>query len=178
MTELTTTINPPEEHSIGRSLWADARRRLWRDKVAMVCFAIIIIYVVIAILAPFVFSGWDQSFDYDKSNAKPSGEFWLGTDIGVFVLGKFAQNPKYSVDQRLLLLKPTLIIDMFPRICMVLIVPTGYQLAVNLEAIHASQYFTMGVWLLSGIWLQAPLEFLLPGLSLLIHSVWVEEEMP
>lgn len=79
--------------------------------------------------------------------------FWLGTDIGVFVLGKFAQNPKYSVDQRLLLLQPTLIIDMFPRICMVLIVPTGYQLAVNLEAIHASQYFTMGVWLLSGVWL-------------------------
>jgi len=79
--------------------------------------------------------------------------FWLGTDIGVFVLGKFAQNPKYSVEQRLLLLKPLLIIDMFPRVCMVLIIPTGYQLAVNLEAIHVSPYLSMGIWLFSGIWL-------------------------
>lgn len=79
--------------------------------------------------------------------------FWLGTDVGVFVLGKFAQNPKYSVDQRLLFLKPLHILDMFPRVCMVLIVPTGYQLAVNLGAIHAGQYLSMGIWLLSGIWL-------------------------
>ena len=34
--------------------------------------------------------------------------FWLGTDIGVFVLGKFAQNPIYAVEQRLLLLKVAL----------------------------------------------------------------------
>jgi ABC-type dipeptide/oligopeptide/nickel transport system permease subunit len=81
MTELATTIKPPAEHHIGRSLWADARLRLWHDKVAMVCFAVIIIYAAIAILAPFVLSDWDQSFNYDKSNAKPSGEFWLGTDI-------------------------------------------------------------------------------------------------
>jgi hypothetical protein len=79
--------------------------------------------------------------------------FWLGTDIGVFVLGKYVQNPKYSVDQRLLLLKPMIFLDMFPRVCMVLIVPTGYQLAVQLEAIHADLYLTVGVWLLSAIWL-------------------------
>jgi hypothetical protein len=83
--------------------------------------------------------------------------FWLGTDIGVFVLGKFAQNPKYSVDQRLLLLKPLLILDMFPRVCMVLIVPTGYQLALDLEAFHAPPYLSMGIWLFSGIWLAAVL---------------------
>ena len=55
--------------------------------------------------------------------------FWLGTDIGVFVLGKFAQNPDYSVDQRLLLLKVALILDMFPRVFMVMSLPTGFQLA-------------------------------------------------
>ena len=79
--------------------------------------------------------------------------FWLGTDIGVFVLGKFAQNPKYSAEQRLLFLKPLHILDMFPRVCMVLIVPTGYQLALNLEAFHADQYLGIGIWLFSGIWL-------------------------
>ncbi len=78
--------------------------------------------------------------------------FWLGTDIGVFVLGKFAQNSRYSVDQRLLLLQVMLIIDMFPRVCMVLIVPTGYQLAVNLGAISVFPYQNLAVWLFSGIW--------------------------
>ena len=81
MIEPATTIQPLTEQRPGRSLWADARLRLWRDKVAMVCFAIIIIYAIIAILAPFVFADWEQSFNYDKSNAKPSGEFWLGSDI-------------------------------------------------------------------------------------------------
>lgn len=35
----------------GNSLWSDAVRRLKRDKVAMVCLAIIVVYVVLAILA-------------------------------------------------------------------------------------------------------------------------------
>lgn len=79
--------------------------------------------------------------------------FWLGTDIGVFVLGKFAQNPVYTVEQRLLLLKVGLILDMFPRVCMVLMVPTGYQMAVNLGAIDPGQYVTEGVWAFSLFWL-------------------------
>ena len=87
--------------------------------------------------------------------------FWLGTDIGVFVLGKFAQNPQYTVDQRLLLLKVALILDMFPRVCMVLIVPTGYQLAINLGAINPGAYLTSGVWVFSGIWLAVVLTGLL-----------------
>lgn len=87
--------------------------------------------------------------------------FWLGTDIGVFVIGKFVQRPKYSVDQRLLLIQVLLIIDMFPRICMVLMVPTGYQLAVNLGAISAPLYLTLGIWLFSGLWLAVVLTGLL-----------------
>lgn len=79
--------------------------------------------------------------------------FWLGTDIGVFVLGKFAQNPAYQVEQRLLLLKVGLILDMFPRVCMVLMIPTGYQMAVNLGAIDPGQYVSEGVWGFSIIWL-------------------------
>lgn len=79
--------------------------------------------------------------------------FWLGTDIGVFVMGKFAQNPVYTVDQRLLLLKVALILDVFPRICMIIIVPTGYQLAVHIGAISPGSYLTPGVWLFSLIWL-------------------------
>jgi hypothetical protein len=79
--------------------------------------------------------------------------FWLGTDIGVFVLGKFAQNPVYAVPERLLLLKVALILDMFPRICMVLSLPTGFQLATLLGAVPNSQVLTISVWAFSVVWL-------------------------
>ena len=79
--------------------------------------------------------------------------FWLGTDIGVFVLGKFAQNPVYAVEQRLLLLKVALILDMFPRVFMVLSLPTGFHLATILGAIQTSPSLTAVVWGFSAIWL-------------------------
>jgi hypothetical protein len=79
--------------------------------------------------------------------------FWLGTDIGVFVLGKFAQNPVYAVEQRLLLLKVALILDMFPRVFMVMSLPTGFQLAAILGAIQTSPFLTATVWGFSAIWL-------------------------
>ena len=73
----------------GRSLWADARRRLTRDPVAMVCFGVIVIYALIATLAPIVFSDWQASFDYDNLNSPPSWDHLLGTDaLGRSVLHK------------------------------------------------------------------------------------------
>jgi hypothetical protein len=87
--------------------------------------------------------------------------FWLGTDIGVFVLGKFAQNPTYTVDQRLLLLKVALILDMFPRVFMVLSLPTGFQLATSLGAIESHPILTAGVWVFSSFWLAVVLTGLL-----------------
>ena len=79
--------------------------------------------------------------------------FWLGTDIGVFVVGKFAQNPIYSVEQRMLLMKAGMIIDIFPRICMVISFPTGFQLAVMLGAIPYNAAFSAILWIFSGLWL-------------------------
>jgi hypothetical protein len=79
--------------------------------------------------------------------------FWLGTDIGVFVLGKFAQNPGYSVEQRLLLLKVALILDMFPRVFMVLTLPSGFHLATAMGAIPYSLALIAGVWAFSAVWL-------------------------
>lgn len=87
--------------------------------------------------------------------------FWLGTDIGVFVLGKFAQNPIYAVEQRLLLLKVALILDMFPRVFMVLSLPTGFQLAMALGAIPASGLSIAIVWIFSACWLVVVLTGLL-----------------
>ena len=87
--------------------------------------------------------------------------FWLGTDIGVFVLGKFAQNSVYAVEQRLLLLKVAPILDMFPRVFMVVTLPTGFQLAIELGAIQNSQALTAAVWAFSAFWLAVVLTGLL-----------------
>lgn len=75
--------------TLGRSQWADAWRRLRRDKAAMVCLAVISVYILIAVFSPFVFSDWDASFDYDNRNASPSWKEPLGTDaLGRSVLHK------------------------------------------------------------------------------------------
>lgn len=66
---------------IGRSLWADAAVRLRRDPVAMICLGVIVVYALIAIITPFALRGWQQSFNYDMSNAPPGKDYWLGADI-------------------------------------------------------------------------------------------------
>ncbi|MGE0616993.1 MAG: ABC transporter permease, partial [Bacteriovoracia bacterium] len=84
MTAATATVTTNVAAPKGRSLWKDASLRLRRDKFAMLCFAIIVIYAVIAILAKFGIVGaqWDQAIM--KGYAPPSGEsylHWMGTDI-------------------------------------------------------------------------------------------------
>ena len=68
------------EPRTGRSLWADAARRIWRDHAAMVCLGIIVLYAAIAIAAGTVFPNWAEEVQYDLINRPPSAEYWLGTD--------------------------------------------------------------------------------------------------
>ena len=69
-----------EEPRIGRSLWGDAAVRLCRDKIALICLGVILVYTLSALLAPMVLSGWKDNVNYDQANLAPCGEYWLGTD--------------------------------------------------------------------------------------------------
>ena len=73
-------VEPVAALRVGRSLWSDAFRRLRRDKAAVVCLAVIVVYALVAVIAPLVFSGWQDSYNYDRTNEAPSREYWLGTD--------------------------------------------------------------------------------------------------
>lgn len=74
-------ITHDAEQRIGRSLWADAALRIWRDKLAMTCLAIILIYAVIAIVAPLALPDWENKYNYNNIYAGTSSEYWLGTDF-------------------------------------------------------------------------------------------------
>jgi ABC-type dipeptide/oligopeptide/nickel transport system permease subunit len=79
-------LTPPPA---GRSLWADAWRRLRRDPAALVCLAVVVLYTLIALLAPFIIPDWSTTYDYAKRGLAPSAGHWLGTDaLGRSVLHK------------------------------------------------------------------------------------------
>lgn len=66
----------------GRSLWEDARRRLYRNKAAMVCLFILSAVVIFAIIGPWI---WPHSYEYiDEAYVKQGPTLqnwhWLGTD--------------------------------------------------------------------------------------------------
>jgi len=68
----------------GRSLWQDAWKRMLRDRFAMVCVGVILVYAVLAILVKlgFVAASWGQTVGGEYS--PPSTEnwkLWFGTDI-------------------------------------------------------------------------------------------------
>lgn len=68
----------------GRSLWADAWRRMKRDRFAMVCLVTVLIYAALAVLVKLglVAGSWGQTVggEYQPPNAS-HWSLWLGTDI-------------------------------------------------------------------------------------------------
>lgn len=74
--------------------------------------------------------------------------FWLGGDLGVFVLGQQSRRKHvYSNDQRQALLKVLIMVDMGPRTCIALMVPISLTLA------HVGGWWLMPWWLLALGWL-------------------------
>ncbi len=65
----------------GRSLWDDARRRLFSNKAAVASMIILTIVFLAAIFGPMVSShGYDEIRDYGAYLQSPTAEHWVGTD--------------------------------------------------------------------------------------------------
>jgi peptide/nickel transport system permease protein len=80
MTTAATDKMIADDGCAGRSLWSDAARKLRHDKAAMACLAVICLYAAVAVISPWVLSGWAGSFNYDNINQPPSANYILGTD--------------------------------------------------------------------------------------------------
>ncbi len=64
----------------GQSLWYDAWKRLKRNKAAMVGLGMVIIFIIIAIIAPLLAPYEPDEIDLFNVLKSPSYEHWLGTD--------------------------------------------------------------------------------------------------
>ena len=80
MSTLSPTTTDDLAPARGRSLWVDAARRIRRDKAAVICLAVVLVYVGVAIGAAAFLGGWQESYNYARANEDPSWDFWLGTD--------------------------------------------------------------------------------------------------
>ena len=87
----------------GRSLWADAARRIRRDIPAMICLGVIVAYATAAIAAGILWPDWTTRVDYDQIHKPPSAKYWLGTDeFGRSVAEKTILGAKVSMTVGLL----------------------------------------------------------------------------
>ena len=99
----------------GRSLWADARRRIWKDWSAKLCLAVIALYALVSIggviyekiaeNSPTI-PTFQETTDYDHGNEPPSLRSWhtvFGTDWeGKSVLAKTLLGAKVSMSVALI----------------------------------------------------------------------------
>ena len=89
----------------GNSLWSDAWRRLRKNRMAMVCLGIIVIYTLGAIYGEVVhqyYQAIDQTPFYkltnlDEAYQPPSSEHWMGTDaLGRDVAARIIQGTRIA----------------------------------------------------------------------------------
>ena len=80
--------------------------------------------------------------------------FWVGVDVGVFLLTRVAQKGShYTVEQRMLCLKVATWLDQGPRVCFVLMIAVGSLLGYMGGWLPLSGIQTLIICLLDLVWL-------------------------
>jgi len=80
--------------------------------------------------------------------------FWIGADIGVFIAGLRFMDPKLSLEHRTAVISLGMVIDRYPRVCFVAMVPVGLQISFFLGLVPGltGGLLTL-VWALCGVWM-------------------------
>lgn len=80
------------------SLWAMARKRFLNNKLAMAGLIVILLFVLLAVLAPLI-TPYDPAYvDLLAANLGPSGAHWLGTDsVGRDILSRLLEGSRISL---------------------------------------------------------------------------------
>lgn len=75
--------NAPQNQSKSRknlSPWAIARRKFFKNKIAMVSFIFLLTIIIVSFLAPYIATQEITRVNISKMSLEPSAEHWLGTD--------------------------------------------------------------------------------------------------
>lgn len=79
-------------------IYRDAWRRLRKNKLAMLSLSVIILFVLMAIFAPFIAPYDPYAQDLTQKVAKPSAQHWLGTDkLGRDILSRLIYGARVSL---------------------------------------------------------------------------------
>ena len=79
--------------------------------------------------------------------------YWLGGDLGVFLLAKAAKRADLSFAERAFALKMAIQIDLIPRLCFTLMFPVGLQLSASGGLITVPTWVLASAWVASAGWI-------------------------
>lgn len=79
--------------------------------------------------------------------------YWLGGDLGVFYSSFFVADEKKSPEVRIAAAKILFTLDLAPRICMTLMLPTGIHLAHMMGRLKVPELVVTASWILCLAWL-------------------------
>ncbi len=78
--------------------------------------------------------------------------YWLGADLGVFLLALAAKQSDLTFDQRALALRMALKIDILPRLSFALMFPVGLELSAAKGLVEPSPGLRALSWAVSAVW--------------------------
>ena len=78
---------------------------------------------------------------------------WLTTGLGAFVAMASVKNPSRSFDARAKLVRAVHRIQIFPRICFALILPTGVELTGAINVYALTPGLRVASWIIGMVWL-------------------------
>lgn len=78
--------------------------------------------------------------------------YWLGADVGLYLVMVFVKNPALSFETRATLIRLAFYIDLFPRVCFALLLPVGMHLTRNLGLYPIADGLLAAGWVAGGLW--------------------------
>ena len=82
-----------------RTPWTEVWRKFRRQHVALVAGTFVVLLVLLAVAAPLIVPFDPENFfDYDRINARPSGQHWFGVDpLGRDILSRIVMGARISL---------------------------------------------------------------------------------